>query len=170
MGWALKGNVAPGWKHDIGAPPWVVADQLPAMAGTRVIFGEQNVAGADDEGSSRACLEFQRTAEGDDETRNRILMPFKRAARIRLLKGDIDRAGGETQNYPPARPRGGRWPLPRNGNRRHFRSKCERSVSCAFSSDILIRCRKPKFRCGEPNYDTINKSAYEIFGHDIQIV
>jgi hypothetical protein len=28
-------------------------------------------------------------------------MPFKRAARIRLLKGDIDRAGGETQTISP---------------------------------------------------------------------
>ncbi len=62
---AVNGSAAPVGEHHIGAPPRLVADQPPRVAGAGVVLRQQDVAGADGEAlAARLRLELQRAARG----------------------------------------------------------------------------------------------------------
>src|SRR5215469_5837810 len=54
----FEGKRGAGGIDHIGAPPGLLADQLPAMAGARIVLGQQYVAGADGEALPAFGLEF----------------------------------------------------------------------------------------------------------------
>src|SRR5262249_49399631 len=79
-------------EHEVGSPPWFIADELPTMSRTRVVLRQQDVTGTYGEALTTACLEFQRTAQRDDKARHRILVPLIGSTGFGLLEGQTDAA------------------------------------------------------------------------------
>ena len=63
---------------DIGAPPRLIADQPPLVAGAAIVLRKQDVARTDREGRARLRLELEGAGQGDDEAWGRVLMPLVR--------------------------------------------------------------------------------------------
>jgi hypothetical protein len=100
-GLGFEGQFGASLEDDVCAPPGIVSDQPPAMAGAGIVFGEQDIAWANGEALTASNLEFQHAAKGDDETGNRVLVPLEGAARMGFLKGDVGRAYCLTQAIAP---------------------------------------------------------------------
>jgi hypothetical protein len=60
-------------EHHVGAPPRLIVDQAPFVAGAEMVFGEQDIAGPDDERLAAAGREFERSRQRNDVLRLRSL-------------------------------------------------------------------------------------------------
>src|SRR6266545_6560290 len=80
-------------EHHVGAPPRLIVDQAPFVAGADMVFGEQHIARSDDECLTVAGGEFKGSRQRNDVLRLRIIVPVERGVRRRLLEMDGDYIG-----------------------------------------------------------------------------
>src|SRR5215472_15899383 len=65
-------------QHHVGAPPRLIVEQAPLVAGADMVLGDQDIAGSHDERLVVAGGEFERSRQCDHVLRLRGIVPIER--------------------------------------------------------------------------------------------